>query len=140
MVNKIEAMPLSEELESFELIAKENFYKWNAALESRNPKEVAGLYQEGAPFLPTLSNDFIQEADETEKYFEHFLEKNPSGEIMEESVQPLSDNCYCHSGRYNFEVGSKNNRKIIEARFTFIWEKDDQGEWKIKHHHSSLRP
>jgi len=41
---------------------------------------------------------------------------------------------------YNFEVGPVDDRKVVEARFSFVWKKDDQGEWKIVHHHSSARP
>jgi len=41
---------------------------------------------------------------------------------------------------YNFEVDSADGRQIVEARFTFIWKKNEPGEWKIIHHHSSVKP
>jgi hypothetical protein len=28
----------------------------------------------------------------------------------------------------------------VEARFTFVYSRDEEGEWKIVHHHSSLKP
>jgi len=40
----------------------------------------------------------------------------------------------------DFEVGPVDDRKVVEARFSFVWKKDDQGEWKIVHHHSSAKP
>jgi len=40
---------------------------------------------------------------------------------------------------YDFELGPDDNRQVTHARFTFIW-RQDNGEWKIIHHHSSVKP
>ena len=83
----------------------------------------------------------IQEGEYgAEEYFKHFLIKNPRGKIIQEEVQILGTDGYLHSGMYDFEVGPGDDRKVVEARFSFVWKKDDQGEWKIVHHHSSARP
>lgn len=121
-----------------ENIAKENFKKWNDALLSQNPDQVAKLYDENATFLPTLSDEFKFGVAEAKQYFEHFVAKNPDGKIVEEKIQSLGPDIYIHSGMYNFEVGPTEKREIVEARFTFLWEKKDA--WKIIHHHSSLKP
>lgn len=120
--------------------ARENFSTWNRALESGDAKQVALLYSEDATFLPTVSGKFkIGQAD-AEEYFQHFLEKNPTGEIIDDKVQILGTDSYLHSGMYNFKVGPDSNRQTVEARFSFVWNKNDQGKWKIIHHHSSTKP
>jgi hypothetical protein len=72
--------------------------------------------------------------------FEGVTPPQESTEIIQEEVQTLGADCYLHSGMYNFEVGPGDNRQVVEARFSFVWKKDDQGEWKIVHHHSSAKP
>jgi uncharacterized protein (TIGR02246 family) len=121
-------------------IASRNFAIWNHALQSRNPKEVGSLYIADATFLPTTSEEFKKGQYGAEEYFKHFLIKNPTGKIIQEKVQTLETGCYLHSGMYNFEMGPDDDRQVIEARFSFVWKKDDQGEWKIVHHHSSVKP
>lgn len=136
---------MSEKIEnslekSIEVIADENFKKWNDALQTKDPKKAVELYAENATFLPTVSEEFKKGQSGVEEYFKHFLEKNPAGEIIQEEAQILGDDCYLHSGMYNFEIGPDDNRQVIEARFSFVWKRDDQGEWKIVHHHSSVKP
>lgn len=124
----------------WEKIVQGNFSMWNNAVEAKDPRKVAELYAENATFLPTVSEDFKRGQEGAEEYFKHFLEKNPIGEIIEEEIQTLGDSFYLHSGMYNFEIGPDNDRQIMEARFSFIWEQSKQGEWKIIHHHSSAKP
>mmetsp|Transcript_38521 Transcript_38521/g.41788 ORF Transcript_38521/g.41788 Transcript_38521/m.41788 type:complete len:152 (+) Transcript_38521:416-871(+) len=42
----------------------------------------------------------------------------------------------------NDSNGNNNNNKVnvIQARYSFLYMRNDQGEWKIAHHHSSLMP
>ena len=75
-----------------------------------------------------------------EEYFIHFLKKNPRGEVIQEEVQTFGTDVYLHSGMYNFEVGPGDGRHVVEARFSFVWKRDDTGAWKIIHHHSSAKP
>lgn len=149
MPEKIENEITSETTqETMEIIACENFKKWNDALQTKDPKKVAELYAEDATFLPTLSGEFKRGRIGAEEYFEHFLKKNPVGEIVHGAVQIIKINnvvCadyYAHSGMYNFEIDSDEDRgrHIVGARFSFNWQKNDQGKWEISHHHSSLKP
>jgi uncharacterized protein (TIGR02246 family) len=121
-------------------IARKNFINWNKALKTKDPKKVAVLYSKDAALLPTLSPEFKTKPCGIKEYFEHFLKKNPVGKIVVSKVQVLGSKSYLHSGLYNFEVGSKGAREIIKARFSFIWKQNRKGEWKIVHHHSSLKP
>jgi len=121
-------------------IARENFARWNDALRSLEPDAVAALYTGDTSFLPTLSPDFKRGTDGAREYFVHFLEKHPVGTIVDETVQPLSEDAYLHSGLYDFEVDDgAGGRTVANARFTYLWVQKD-GEWKIAHHHSSLIP
>lgn len=121
-------------------IASTNFSQWNSALQTGDAKKVASLYSPESTFLPTVSDKFIRGQEEAEGYFEHFLEKNPTGEIIDETVRVISPDSYLHSGMYNFEVGQEDKRETLEARFSFIWKKDEAGQWQIIHHHSSVKP
>ena len=123
-----------------ETIIADNFNSWNEALQTGDPEKVAGLYSPDATFLPTVSGKFNKDQKGTAEYFKHFLELNPTGEIVDEEIQPLGDETILHSGLYNFQVVSEGEQKIVKARFTFVWQKNKQGEWKIIHHHSSVKP
>lgn len=133
---------LSDDLDTLDIkeIAHANFDKWNQTLLTKDPAAVAALYTSDNDFLPTLSPDFKRGIAGAADYFTHFLEKNPTGEIVEDNVQELSPDAILHSGMYNFTVGQEDNRQVVEARFTFVYKKDGDGEWKIAHHHSSLKP
>ena len=124
-----------------EKIAEENFKRWNEALQTKSSHKVAELYGDKNTFLPTLNGDFKKDQKGVEEYFEHFLQKEPVAEIIESETQMSEDEkTLIYSGMYNFKIREGNNQKIIPARFTFVWQKNNQGEWKIIHHHSSLRP
>lgn len=121
-------------------IAQENFKMWNNTLLTKDAKKVAELYSEDATFHPTMSGDFKLGQEGAGDYFEHFLLKNPVGKVVEEKVQPIGDDSYLHSGLYNFEIGPTDKRETAKARFTYLWKKDKNGQWKIAHHHSSVLP
>ena len=135
-----------EKSERLKEIARQNFEKWSQALLTKDPKAVAALYSEDASFLPTVSPDFKHGTVEAEEYFIHFLEKNPEGKVVEETVQLLNQDshheevCYLHSGLYDFLLDDgQGGRKTVQARFSFVWVKTNAG-WKILHHHSSVKP
>jgi uncharacterized protein (TIGR02246 family) len=122
-------------------LARDNFQKWNDALQTKDPKKVAALYSnDGLSFLPTVSPEHIKGTDSTEQYFIAFVQKNPFGTITDDSVTVFDDGeSYLHSGMYTFELGEGSARAPVEARFSYVWRKEG-GDWKITHHHSSVRP
>ncbi len=122
-------------------LATELFKLWNETLKLVDEEKMAEFYLENCIFLPTLSDKFVTDKEGVKEYFKHFLEKKPVAEIVEDmAVYSKSGNELNHCGMYNFEVGSEDSRTIVEARFTYIWQKDERGDWKILHHHSSLLP
>jgi len=121
-------------------IAQDNFKRWNDALKTQDYENVASLYSSAdLSFLPTVSSDFIQSTPATKAYFIEFLQKLPVGTITADKVQAFSDKAYLHTGMYTFLVTVDNQRKPVEARFSYAWRKIN-GVWKIVHHHSSVRP
>ena len=91
-------------------------------------------------FLPTVSHKHISKLGCTEEYFENFVMKDPFGTITDDSVQVYENgNAYLHSGLYTFDLGEGGAREPTEARFSYMWRKEN-GAWKITHHHSSVRP
>ena len=69
----------------------------------------------------------------------NFLKKLPSGTITADDVQSFGPDAYLHSGMYTFMTGPDDDRRPVEARFSYMWRKVD-GDWKIVHHHSSAVP
>merc|ERR1711966_593780 len=64
--------------EDYYPVAQTNFKKWNAALQTKDPKQVAALYTaKDLSFLPTVSGDFIKDSGKpTQDYFVEFIKKN----------------------------------------------------------------
>ena len=83
----------------------------------------------------------ISKMEDTNDYFTAFVKKNPFGTITDESVQVYNyGKAYLHSGMYTFDLGQGIARAPVEARFSYMWRLEDDGAWKISHHHSSVRP
>jgi uncharacterized protein (TIGR02246 family) len=118
-----------------------NFKRWNDSLQTKDPKTVANMYHGGElSFLPTVSPVHIKDTSNTEEYFVAFVQKNPFGTITDDSIQVYGNgDAYLHSGMYTFELGTGADRAPVQARFSYVW-KNINGEWKITHHHSSVRP
>ena len=57
------------------------FDRWNASLQTGDPKKVVANYASKSILLPTVSNKPRLTAEEKEDYFEHFLQGKPVGTI-----------------------------------------------------------
>lgn len=111
------------------------FHRWNDALQTLEPKQVAALYDSNAILLPTVSNQVRHNTDEIEDYFKGFLAKTPVGEIEESNVR-IYGNIAINSGVYTFTL---NGDQKVPARFTFVYRWNGQ-QWLIIEHHSSQMP
>ena len=133
-----ETYPSSQKMQ---VIARANFDKWNAALQTKDQRTVAGMYSATKlSFLPTVSPKHVTSLTSTQDYFEAFVQKSPFGTITDDQVQVYNDgNTYLHSGMYTFELGQDDKRTSVSARFSFVWVKEGD-DWKITHHHSSVCP
>lgn len=112
------------------------FDRWNAALQTGDPKQVAALYDgTDGILLPTVSNQVRHNHAEIEDYFVHFLAKGPNGKIDESNIRIFGD-LAINSGVYTFTFANGDN---VQARFTYVY-KNVGGEWLIVEHHSSAMP
>ncbi len=114
--------------------------------------------------LPTLSNEPRTNLDAVEDYFVDFLKRKPKGRIVSGKILIGADGSWAHdAGIYEFilenlplqetqdAIGNEasqninpyskiSNIPVVRARYSFLYLRDEQGEWKIAHHHSSLMP
>lgn len=120
-------------------VADYNFTRWEQALLTRNPKNVAELYAENAILLPTIAREVIADKKGIEKYFTFFDTFLPSVSMVTEHVIDMAEESYVHCGVYRFKLTMQRKEQEVDARFSMLWKKID-GEWKICHHHSSRIP
>lgn len=111
------------------------FDRWNDSLKTGDAKTVSSNYLSDAVLLPTVSNQVRLTDAERVDYFEHFLEKKPSGKIDSRTIR-LGCNKAIDTGVYTFTFGDKST---VTARYTFTYAWDGQ-DWKISSHHSSAMP
>ena len=115
---------------------KDLFQLWNDALLTEDPDKVAQRYAKKSVLLPTVSDLPRTNYDLIKDYFVNFLQKQPSGEILESYVT-IGENWCSDVGIYEFTM-RKNGAKV-KGRYTFVYVFED-GEWMISHHHSSVMP
>ena len=115
-------------------IASELLEKWTNAVKSGDPKQVTDLYLDDAILLGTFSNEERVGHELILEYFENLLKSPVEVEIVSEHPN-VSKSVVVNSGLYNFVT----NGKTINARFSFVYNKDND-EWKIVSHHSSVMP
>jgi uncharacterized protein (TIGR02246 family) len=115
------------------------FDRWNQSLATGNPELVADHYAPDAVLLPTVSNEVRSDRAEIVDYFDHFLENNPRGQILESHVKVLGPSDAIDAGTYRFTLTTDGQQRTVDARYTFIYEKVGD-EWLIVNHHSSAMP
>ena len=108
--------------------------KWVTAIKSGDPKQVTNLYHGDGILLGTFSNKKRVGHELILEYFENLLKSPVDVEIVSEYPHVL-ELAAVNSGLYNFIT----NGKTINARFSFVYHKDN-AEWKIVSHHSSVMP
>ena len=117
---------------------QDQFVMWNQALQTENPDKVVACYAEDAILLPTVSAKVRHNHDEIRDYFVHFLSKKPRGRIIEENIR-IYDTIAINSGLYNFYLTQNGDEADVAGRFTFVYQKSEDG-WLIIEHHSSILP
>lgn len=139
------------------------FDRWNDALLTGDPRAVADLYlsdkmsidgktkkedSELMLLLPTLSNEPRTNLSGVEDYFVAFLKRKPEGRIVSGKIIIGPDGSWAHdAGIYEFVLEGnvnpdtqKSKTTTVLVRYSFLYLRDERGEWKIAHHHSSLMP
>ena len=114
--------------------AAELLQKWTSAIKNGDPKQVTSLYHENGILLGTFSPKERVGHELILEYFESLLKSPVEVQIVSEHSH-VFESAVVNSGLYNFITDSK----IINARFSFAYSKNDDG-WKIISHHSSVLP
>ena len=115
-------------------ITSELLQKWINAIKTGDPKEVTNLYYDDGILLGTFSNKERIGHELILEYFENLLKSPVEVEIVSEHAS-VSESVAVNSGLYNFVTDGKT----INARFSFVYQKNND-EWKITSHHSSVIP
>ena len=114
--------------------ASELLQKWTSAIKNGDPKQVTKLYDENGILLGTFSPKERVGHELILEYFEGLLKSPVEVQIVSEHPHVFESSAV-NSGLYNFITDSKT----INARFSFVYSKND-AEWKIIAHHSSILP
>ena len=115
-------------------ITSELVQKWVNAIKGGDPKQVTELYHDDAILLGTFSNKERVGHGLILEYFENLLKSPVEVEVVSEHPH-IFESSAVNSGLYNFIT----NGETINARFSFVYHKNDT-EWKIISHHSSVLP
>ena len=115
-------------------IASELLQKWVNVVKGGDPKQVTNLYWDGGILLGTFSNRERIGHDLIFEYFENLLKSPVDVQIVSENPHVFESSAV-NVGHYNFVTGGKT----INARFSFVYHKDND-DWKITSHHSSVMP
>ncbi len=113
------------------------FSLWDAALATEDSRIVATMYGQNATLLPTLSDRVRTDFDGIKDYFDSFLAKDPRGEIIEGHIR-IGEDWATDIGIYEFTMGATGD--VVRGRYSYFYEPDESGKWKISHHHSSMMP
>jgi uncharacterized protein (TIGR02246 family) len=114
--------------------ASELLQKWTDAVKSGDPKQVTSLYHNDGILLGTFSGKERVGHELILEYFENLLKSPVEVQIVSEHPH-VYESAAVNSGHYNFVTEGKT----VNARFSFVYHKDDNG-WKIVSHHSSVIP
>ena len=114
--------------------ASELLQKWTSAIKGGDPKHVTSLYLDDGILLGTFSGKERVGHGLILEYFENLLKSPVEVKIVSEHPN-VFESVAVNSGLYNFVTEGKT----INARFSFVYQKGNDG-WKIVSHHSSVMP
>ena len=121
---------------------------WANAVQRLSVDDVVELYDEqDGTLLGTVdtANDGVRSSPETIRtYFNGFLDKDGINaqfpEFNAEDVIVLSPTVAVYNGYYAFELKKGGTTNVANAKFTFLYRKNDKGQWKIIVHNSGFTP
>jgi len=111
------------------------FDRWNKSLATGDPKKVVANYAPKSVLLATVSNKPRLTPEEKLDYFQHFLEKKPSGTIDSRTIE-VDCNTALDAGTYTFKF---SDGSVVKARYTYTYKWNGK-DWLITSHHSSAMP
>jgi len=114
--------------------------QWASALNAGDIDRVVGTYTSDATLMGTSSPSLAKEPNDLRAYFGPPLKAKVQVKLGEGKPTTIGDNAVAWAGFYDFSGNRPDGQPFaLSARYTFVMVKRD-GNWKIAHHHSSLRP
>jgi len=118
------------------------YFAWcNAVGEAKgDPKVVVKYYAPDASLLATLSPKILINTDGgLNDYFASFTKNTNIKCKTDKLITHVEGDVAYNVGLYTFTYDEGKNKKVVPARFTFVYKKYNNG-WLIVHHHSSKLP
>ena len=111
---------------------------WAHAFNSRHTENILAHYSEKAVFWGTVSPTLRDEVTEVRDYF---IVIGPDARVSLGNQRPrVFGNIAVNTGYYQFTDEKDGIRTKVDARFSFVYERDEAGKWLIVDHHSSVVP
>ena len=114
--------------------------KWVEAVTTTDPDTVSKLYAQEAVFWGTVSPFLRTTPEGIKNYFEHFMRLEGLNAIYYKPMVRIYGDTALNSGYYTFFHEQDGKMMSIPARYSFVYLKNRDGEWKIIDHHSSAVP
>lgn len=112
---------------------------WRAAVDARDAKKVAALYDPQALLYATFQTR-LDSPKEILSYFKHLTEKpDLKVKFHRQDIRVIGGDAAINSGLYTFSYTEDGKPVSVPARYTFVYVKDN-GAWRIINHHSSVNP
>jgi len=111
--------------------------RWSAAYTSNDPDAIVKYYTPDAILLGTVSPIISTGTDAIRTYFGAVKGTGNKNTIDERRTIVLSDNAVIVTGFYTFIRMKDGQASPSPSRFTMLLVKNDDGQWRIAHHHSS---
>lgn len=119
---------------------KAAFATWADALKSGDADAVSKLYARDAILLSTIADDPMTTPEERLAYFKAIMQlPKLSVHINEQYLRIMHNNSAVVSGLYTFEYEYDGKMFYVPARFTFVYEINND-QWLIVDQHSSQMP
>jgi uncharacterized protein (TIGR02246 family) len=114
--------------------------QWASALNAGDLDRILGTYRSDATLMGTSSPSLAKEPNDLRVYFGPALRARIQVKLGDSAATTISDSAVAWTGFYDFSGNRPDGQPFaLSARYTFVVVKGD-GNWKIAHHHSSLRP
>jgi len=129
-----EVAPTTSESMAIVSTAEEN---WNAM----DTKKIMSPYLEGAVMIDAMAPAPSVDRAVQEKWTDGFAKlKLDSHQVPDRRIQVLDARTMVASGTATFHSSGAPTAKPVVVRFTDVYQKQDDGSWKIVHEHTSLVP
>ncbi len=114
--------------------------EWSEALASRNPDRIVALYQPEAVLLATLKDDPVIDQTTRQSYFAGLMQKDGLKVVVDKEMVRSFQDVDVISGVYKFQFTDKGKPVTVPARYSFVVQKNKEGQWLAIDHHSSQLP